>query len=306
LYSLVIRKNLPLPQPCKIEALGTFITNYILPYNMRNLVILIIVLCLLFAGCYNEPITPNQDQANNKDPGCIEEGENVYDEHLTGVKTKCCEGLTSIIPVENVPEDLSKCSHYYGIGNYGICSNCGDGLCKPWENACNCPEDCKEIIWETYNHGNYSINHPNNLNFYKVGSDYGYELVEFSSKDFEMEHSSGNITKGFLIHIYNTHCEACDLDTILNKEDATALPMAIIQNLNSLLWDYKNGDLIQTPTTISGYPAVKYEFISTVGRNNNIGLVIDKDKEFWVALIAYRNYKDMELFNKILNSFELK
>lgn len=75
---------------------------------------------------------------------CIGEGENLVDKHLTGVIAKCCEGLKIIGPYNTVPQDLSECWKYEIEGNYGICSNCGDGVCKSWENACNCPEDCKK------------------------------------------------------------------------------------------------------------------------------------------------------------------
>lgn len=75
---------------------------------------------------------------------CIGEGKNLVDPHLTGVIAKCCEGLKEIGPYEIVPQDLNECGMYAIQGNYGICSNCGDGVCKSWENACNCPEDCKK------------------------------------------------------------------------------------------------------------------------------------------------------------------
>jgi hypothetical protein len=65
-----------------------------------------------------------------------------YGEDIEGkvVGAYCCEGLTKIsqtfltdagcMPAENVPISVL------------ICAPCGDGLCDPLENACNCPRDC--------------------------------------------------------------------------------------------------------------------------------------------------------------------
>lgn len=75
--------------------------------------------------------------------GCIPEGENLVDKHLTGLIAKCCDGLQSINPYDIVPDNLNDCAGHAINGNYGICSNCGDGICKSWENICNCPKDCR-------------------------------------------------------------------------------------------------------------------------------------------------------------------
>ncbi len=49
----------------------------------------------------------------------------------------CCNGLASIPMMDWSPD--GECLAIPG-GN--ICSNCGDMMCDPWENPCNCQYDC--------------------------------------------------------------------------------------------------------------------------------------------------------------------
>lgn len=83
--------------------------------------------------------------------GCIEDGE-VFEAKVLGAY--CCNrivpdaGLRGRIAVE-APGDAGA----GGTDERGcvpgapvsakICSPCGDGICEPWENRCNCPEDCR-------------------------------------------------------------------------------------------------------------------------------------------------------------------
>ncbi len=58
----------------------------------------------------------------------------------------CCPGLTRIFvayydPVKSC-EELSQDSIRDGTLYY-ICSAVGNGICEPWENRCNAPQDCK-------------------------------------------------------------------------------------------------------------------------------------------------------------------
>ncbi|MFH1670041.1 MAG: hypothetical protein ABIA92_00450 [Patescibacteria group bacterium] len=58
---------------------------------------------------------------------------------------ECCKGLKKIsvaFPDDNTSEqmvDENKCIAAVGAV---ICSDCGNGKCEPWENRCNCKEDC--------------------------------------------------------------------------------------------------------------------------------------------------------------------
>jgi len=69
---------------------------------------------------------------------CIAEGKNTT---YAPRGAKCCEGLTEA--------DLytyafnGKCDLLNTTG--GTCIQCGNGICGPGENKCNCPEDCNTL-----------------------------------------------------------------------------------------------------------------------------------------------------------------
>lgn len=78
---------------------------------------------------------------------CIKEamrGSYTYDK-----KVNCCPGLaqSSITVVNKEKEEeldfVERCSVMLGGGF--ICINCGNGICGPGENSCNCEEDCFNI-----------------------------------------------------------------------------------------------------------------------------------------------------------------
>lgn len=65
---------------------------------------------------------------------CVEEGE-ILDLGIN-LDLKCCAGL-----VRKSLYDLENCIALPGLKF--ICIKCGNGICGPGENKCNCPEDCK-------------------------------------------------------------------------------------------------------------------------------------------------------------------
>jgi predicted outer membrane repeat protein len=65
---------------------------------------------------------------------CREAGESVY-------LSECCEGLHKIRPAHIFDAD---CSELELVGWLFLCSDCGNGICEPWESKCNCPEDCQQ------------------------------------------------------------------------------------------------------------------------------------------------------------------
>ena len=81
------------------------------------------------AGC------PVDDACCVKPAGCLGLGAGFLDFDTEG---KCCEGLVASSDCD-VMEDGScsckKCPCY-------LCLPCGDGVCGPFEHACNCPADC--------------------------------------------------------------------------------------------------------------------------------------------------------------------
>ena len=68
---------------------------------------------------------------------CVKEGEtgNYFDGQ------QCCSGLKDILPSPK-NNDKSKCQPAISNGGFQ-CTKCGDELCGPGENICNCSQDCK-------------------------------------------------------------------------------------------------------------------------------------------------------------------
>jgi len=67
-------------------------------------------------------------------PVCVPEGESGS--VFSGIP--CCSGLTTIIC--STPTGGGMC---LTSSDCFVCTLCGDGLCGPGENVCNCPEDCQ-------------------------------------------------------------------------------------------------------------------------------------------------------------------
>ena len=51
---------------------------------------------------------------------------------------QCCPGV-DMISIAIYDEQLRQCVDR--VGGF-LCSLCGDRMCDPWENRCNCPDDC--------------------------------------------------------------------------------------------------------------------------------------------------------------------
>jgi hypothetical protein len=71
---------------------------------------------------------------------CLSFGED-WIEGESFFKKKCCHGLTE--NTVSFPLDEGECL-YFDCPCY-VCLKCGNNNCdKPYENSCNCSEDCKE------------------------------------------------------------------------------------------------------------------------------------------------------------------
>jgi len=99
--------------------------------------------------CYNPE--PYDLQCGCKDnecqwkPGCKQEGEKWNS--VVEPDAYCCAGLTQ--SYDTWPEYSD--GDYYCIVNIVpayVCTECGDGICGPGENICNCEEDCKPCVPE--------------------------------------------------------------------------------------------------------------------------------------------------------------
>jgi hypothetical protein len=73
---------------------------------------------------------------------CIPEGETFLD--YPGAP-ECCDGL-SLIGLDKPEPNFQICVPPTGGADErsGRCTRCGNGVCVPPENKCNCPEDCPE------------------------------------------------------------------------------------------------------------------------------------------------------------------
>lgn len=56
-----------------------------------------------------------------------------------------CESGSSVIPFSKFIQQRDSCFKPQGGTNIvaGFCANCGNNVCEPPENQCNCPTDCK-------------------------------------------------------------------------------------------------------------------------------------------------------------------
>lgn len=90
----------------------------------------------------------NQDNLVN----CSKEGE-MRDLYV--YNKNCCDGLTRVLTCSDQLIIADKCysTSFEGPGGCTVstCINCGDGICKEYEDLCNCPQDCKGITKSDYN-----------------------------------------------------------------------------------------------------------------------------------------------------------
>jgi hypothetical protein len=78
---------------------------------------------------------------------CVKEGDSFNGRFLSfGIR--CCEGLVMIETQQTTDaasqdsSSLSGCDWAPGPPGHKICARCGDGICGPGENQCNCSVDC--------------------------------------------------------------------------------------------------------------------------------------------------------------------
>ncbi|AGC49046.1 hypothetical protein MYSTI_07774 [Myxococcus stipitatus DSM 14675] len=61
-------------------------------------------------------------------------------EGILGANVACCSGLVARCGVP--AGGRGACNPQKGDESEPVCIRCGDGVCGPFEQACNCPEDC--------------------------------------------------------------------------------------------------------------------------------------------------------------------
>ena len=77
---------------------------------------------------------------------CANEGESVFDNLGMG-PVKCCNADSGIEPLTHIDSTYNICSDSDPSGSKGVCSEswsktCGNGVCDPGEDKCNCLQDC--------------------------------------------------------------------------------------------------------------------------------------------------------------------
>ncbi len=90
--------------------------------------------------CGNGQCGENENQCNcptdcDGTNQCVFEGEM---EAIGPDQRECCQGLVAI----GCDEPNLNGSCYGGCDEFFYCTYCGNGLCGPGENKCNCPQDC--------------------------------------------------------------------------------------------------------------------------------------------------------------------
>ncbi len=75
------------------------------------------------------------ESETDAEAACIEEGGSIA---VIPGGPSCCEGLSAIGC--DSPQDDGSCP--MGCEGSVFCANCGNDICGPGENNCNCPEDC--------------------------------------------------------------------------------------------------------------------------------------------------------------------
>jgi len=164
------------------------------------------------------------------------------------------------------------------------------------------------VEWVNYSNQSYSVEVPYLLEKKKEIKEMNFVL--FETRDFDINMVNGDIKSGFALKIFtNNHFSSLDKIFDCNKKNSDDNFDCLLSYSDTFIGDYHQGAVKNNPIIANGYNGIKYEFISNIvdRGNNNTGLVIKKDdSKQYVALIAYRNYKNIELFNKILDSFKLK
>ncbi len=117
-----------------------------------------------------EVITPTKKNTEefyySGDFECIREGELIDITLNKNPNKKCCTGLTEINPCFQYISIENKCytsSKLHAKCPTRGCIKCGDGICNPKEDVCNCPKDCigeKKPNYETLKDFCIAMNYP--------------------------------------------------------------------------------------------------------------------------------------------------
>ncbi len=121
-------------------------------FSLTRALILLVVVFLIVFIFIRVGLLPNYFNAWSTnlgyiipDDNCAREGEQFsiisggeYPDH-------CCFGLKEWVFGKYMQAIGNKCytGNAFGFTGFGICINCGNGICDKNENVCNCSKDCK-------------------------------------------------------------------------------------------------------------------------------------------------------------------
>ena len=92
-------------------------------------------------------------QGHCKATWCVGEGDFLELEEDT---PPCCEGLTALPYFKMIPGDdcdAAECCFWCEATDLLVCTKCGDGVCGPGENACNCEDHPCYLMLDSDNDG---------------------------------------------------------------------------------------------------------------------------------------------------------
>ncbi len=114
--------------------------------NKKIIFLIALIVILILIPILLMPLTPRGLSYLRRHVWCQKEGE--YLRPYGQPYSECCPGLEKIGDPSNYDE---FCNDKEYVGNYGVCSRCGNSNCEQWESKCNCPEDCNTLSdWQTY------------------------------------------------------------------------------------------------------------------------------------------------------------
>lgn len=101
------------------------------------------IILILAAIYFLLPKKPNLPEifTTDEDNPCVEEGGAAGWSESRGYDLVCCSGLTRIDGRTFLNSD-GQCESFAGFDFGLVCTYCGNGICGPGENICNCEADC--------------------------------------------------------------------------------------------------------------------------------------------------------------------
>jgi hypothetical protein len=160
-----------------------------------------------YTGGLNNTNQTGQNKTNLTN--CAEQGEKVYLTSSGENQTNwCCEGLEIIYP-SSYFSILNKCywpGFFEDSPAYGVCSDCGNGICEDVEDVCSCEADCLEK-----NNSDYFSIQDFCINGYEIFCS-DIEYLENMEKSYASEHYE-NLSK---------ICRLCNVTTQTSPSESPA------------------------------------------------------------------------------------